>query len=130
MLYGGRSQLRSGPTPVDGHQAAGAGAHIAASSLPAFAYEWGLQLLRPQRWTVQGLAQLLAHRPVWAGAYRPNGHAMVLAGMLGDGSDAGTFLTVLDPWPPETGSIDRLPFSVWAGRYSAGSMYILHRPFW
>jgi hypothetical protein len=52
---------------------------------------------------------------------------MVLCGLFGDGSPAGTYVTALDPWPADTGTVHRLPYAVWAQRYSAQTMHMLHR---
>jgi Papain-like cysteine protease AvrRpt2 len=136
MLYGGGRPAGARQTAPDSpsHGDAGATAvvttpvHVAAGTLAHFARQWELTLLRPREWTPDGLSKLLERRPLWLGAYRPNGHAMVLAGMLGDGTAGGTHLTVLDPLPRDRGAVHCLPFSVWAARYSLASMHVLHRP--
>jgi hypothetical protein len=122
------SPLASGDSNGDGPADSATPLHVGPSTLAEFSQQWGLTLLRPRDWTVDALATLLERRPLWLGAYRPNGHAMVLAGMLGDGTPGGTHLTILDPLPPQTGAVHRLPFSVFAARYSLAAMHVLHRP--
>ena len=131
MLYGGGRPLAASHARESAERIGdtlASALHAGPSTLAQFALQWELVTVHPHAWTLHALADLLARRPLWAGAYRPNGHAMVLSGMLGDGSDGGTFLTVLDPWPPATGAVHHLPFSVWQTRYSLPSMYVLHRP--
>ena len=102
--------------------------HLASGTLAQFAHEWALELLPPRQWGVADFAELLKAVPLWTGAYRPNGHAMVLTGLFGDGSPGGTYVTALDPLPESTGAVLRLPFSVWAHRYSLPTMHVLYRP--
>ena len=102
--------------------------HRAACTLSQFAREWGLEVLAPRDWNPARLAEALDPRPLWAGAYLPNGHAMVLCGLFGDGSPGGTYVTALDPWPADTGTAHRLRFAVWAQRYSLHTMHVLYRP--
>ena len=103
-------------------------AHVGAGTLAQFALEWGLERLTTNDWTAPGLARILAPRPLWAGAYLPNGHAMVLTGLFGDGSPGGTHVTIFDPLPAGAGSMYKLPFSVWATRYPLRTMQLLFRP--
>jgi hypothetical protein len=136
MLYdGARPRAAQRPEPVitnqpdvDDQTSPSAPPHQAACTLSQFAREWGLEVLPPQDWTVSRLADALRPRPLWAGAYLPNGHAMVITGLFGDGSPGGTYVTALDPWPAETGTVHRLPYAVWARRYSAQAMHMLYRP--
>lgn len=102
--------------------------HQAVCTLSQFAREWGLEVLPARHWTPADLAVVLTPRPLWAGAYLPNGHAMVLCGLFGDGSSGGTYVTALDPWPAESGTVHRLPYAVWAQRYSLHTMHVLYRP--
>ena len=136
MLYDGarpraaqwpRSTTASEPG-ADGKSSPPLPPHQSACTLPQFAREWGLEILPPQDWTPTRLAHALTPRPLWAGAYLPNGHAMVLCGLFGDGSPGGTYVTALDPWPADTGTVHRLPYAVWAQRYSLQTMHVLYRP--
>jgi hypothetical protein len=131
MLYGGGRPLAAAYARESGRQTgedSAAVLHTGPATLPQFALQWELTVLRPRPWTLDALTDLLSRRPLWAGAYRPNGHAMVVTGMLGNGTPGGTFITVLDPLPPDTGKVHNLQFSVWQTRFSLPSMYILHRP--
>lgn len=60
---------------------------------------WGLTLLYPQSYTVEGFAQILNNGPLWVATdLNGGGHAVVIAGMKGDGTAEGTMLTIYDPW--------------------------------
>jgi hypothetical protein len=81
-------------------------------NIQAFANSMGWQMHHPQSWTVQGLAGLMRHKPVWAvgGGSSPGGgwlHAIVLSGLWSDGAadGSGTVLRIHDPWPPGSGSV-------------------------
>src|SRR5438876_6647892 len=55
-------------------------------NIQAFARSHHLQMHAPQSWTVDGLASLLRHGPLWVGGSVPSGHAYVIAAMKGDGT--------------------------------------------
>lgn len=130
---GARPRAAQGTAPTDtpdtGAVATAAHpAHVGAGTLAQFALEWGLERVPSDDWTAPELARIMASRPLWAGAYLPNGHAMVLAGLFGDGSPGGTHVTICDPLPADVGSVYKLPFSVWATRYPLRTMQLLFRP--
>lgn len=76
-----------------------------------FAQSLGWRMYYPQTWTVNGLAGILRHKPLWAvgGGTSPTGnwlHAITLSAMWSDGAEdgSGTMLRIHDPWPPNVGS--------------------------
>jgi len=67
-----------------------------------FAQDWGLReaLPRSKRWTIDEVYDLLCkHGALYIGGSVPHGHAYVLAGMWGEGSEENTTLKVYDPHP-------------------------------
>ncbi|MCW5808811.1 MAG: hypothetical protein KIT31_41050, partial [Deltaproteobacteria bacterium] len=78
----------------------------------AFARAWGLVVARPAELDVPSLRALLErHGPLWVGEASPSLHVVVLAGMYGDGTRAGTFVRIADPWPIGRGERYTIPFS-------------------
>jgi len=80
-----------------------------------FARSYGLTMLPGRSWLPDGLANLLAKRPLmmntlWdADSYvqgrGSSGHMRILAGIRGDGSPGGSTIRIHDPWPPHRGRI-------------------------
>lgn len=106
MLFGDRSIGPGGAHLTHG------GLDNDEANVETFARAHNLKLHYPQSWTIPGLAELLRKGPVMlAGgllrdaAGKTHGHAVVVAGMVGDGTDAGTALSVYDPWPPGRGQV-------------------------
>jgi hypothetical protein len=64
-------------------------------------------------------AMMTQYGPLWCGEADPGLHVVVLAGMYGDGSDAGTWLRVNDPWPIGRGERYTLPFTTFADNFAA-----------
>ncbi len=61
---------------------------------------WGLTPEPAQSYTVEAFADLLRnHGPLWVASAEPPGpHIRVVTGMVGDGTPAGTLVSVNDPW--------------------------------
>ncbi len=61
----------------------------------------------PQYW-----ADLLqAHGPAWIVEVGNPNHAVVVVGVNGDGTPAGTTMTVNNPWPPNQGVVEQKAFN-------------------
>jgi hypothetical protein len=79
---------------------------------------WGLVVEPPQSYSVEGLRRMIEYEgPVWMSMAVPSGHAVVLRGIYGDGTPGGTFVRVLDPWPPGQGATYDLSIEQMAQRY-------------
>jgi hypothetical protein len=86
-----------------------------AANTQAYARHFNLRMQYPQTWTATGLANVLRMGPVathilWnlSGYTRgtgSSGHFAVIAGIRGDGTNAGTTLRIYDPWPPGRGNV-------------------------
>jgi hypothetical protein len=105
MLFGNKS-IGSGAATV---QSSG-GMNFNDQNMETFARGQGLKMYYPQSWTVDGLAGVLEKGPIMVagglikdarGITHP--HAVVIGGMVGDGSPGRTFCDVYDPWPPGRG---------------------------
>jgi N-acetyl-anhydromuramyl-L-alanine amidase AmpD len=62
---------------------------------------FGLVAEPPQCYTVEGLRQILRdYGPFWVGIHTEDnwGHAVVVTGMFGDGTEDGTYVRITDPW--------------------------------
>ena len=78
-------------------------------------------------WSVEGLASLLRRGPLWVGGAQPSLHAVVIAGMWGDGDAMTTCLLIYDPWPPGRGAIYSSFYGDRIADYPLMTMYILHK---
>jgi hypothetical protein len=88
----------------------------------ALAETWGLFIEPPRHYTVGALRCLLEdHGPLWVGEASPGLHVVVITGMSGDGSPAGTRVRVADPWPVGRGDRYSITFAEWSGRLKAAS---------
>ena len=61
----------------------------------------GLVAEPPACYTVEGLRQILHnYGPFWVGIHTEDnwGHAVVVTGMFGDGTEDGTYVRIIDPW--------------------------------
>lgn len=86
-----------------------------AANTSVYARHFGLRMHHPQSWTAQGLANILRAGPVathilwnipgYVSGQGSSGHFAVIAGIRGDGTNAGTTLRIYDPWPPGRGNI-------------------------
>ncbi|MEZ4959585.1 MAG: papain-like cysteine protease family protein [Saprospiraceae bacterium] len=97
-------------------------------NIQVFAQAHGLTMYAPQSWSVEGLIRLLRRGPFVMMGRMPNAHAVVVAGIQSDGSAAGTYLTIYDPWPPNVGKIQRgLRYDQLMQQFPLVSMYVLQR---
>jgi hypothetical protein len=88
----------------------------------SFAATWGLRARRPGALAAAGRhARLLAPGPLWVGEASPGLHVVVIAGLIGDGSDDGTELRIVDPWPVGRGERYRLTVRALATSHAAAS---------
>ncbi len=112
MLIGWRDSIHVDPAHVA--RACGRWAEyrdgLEAGDVRGFAAAWQLVAARPAPFDATQLHTLLAtHGPLWVGEASPGLHVVVLSGIVGDGSDAGTQLRVLDPWPVGRGERYTIP---------------------
>jgi hypothetical protein len=132
MLFGSLESVGSGRATL---QPSG-GMDFNYANIQVFARGLGLLLHPPQSWTVQGIANLLQRGPIMITGRvlrdprtgRPVPHAIVVGGMIGDGTPSGTSLTIYDPWPPGIphGSRNVL-YRDFMSDFPSGTTYILHR---
>jgi N-acetyl-anhydromuramyl-L-alanine amidase AmpD len=81
---------------------------------------WQLSALPPQSYSVDGFRQMLeSHGPLWVGVAVPSGHAICVYGMYGDGTPQGTWVRILDPWPPDRGERAELSFADFENEYES-----------
>jgi hypothetical protein len=59
--------------------------------------------------------------------YVPNGHAVVLGGIVSDGTVNGTTLTVYDPWPPNVGSRYSANYLQMMTKFPIATTYLLQQ---
>lgn len=72
---------------------------------------YGLQAIPPRSVNPTGWNELLESRgPLWVVETGAPSHAVVLAGMHGDGTPDATEVTINNPWPPRTGAIQYRTF--------------------
>jgi hypothetical protein len=135
MLIGWRDSVHVDPEDVA--RACGRWAEyrdgLEASDVRGFAAAWQLVAERPATLDAAQLHALLAaNGPLWVGEASPGLHVVVVSGLVGDGSDAGTRLRVLDPWPVGRGERYLIPVSDLARTHRAlagltdGEALVLH----
>lgn len=135
MLIGWRDSVRVDPEDVA--RACGRWAEyregLEASDVRGFAAAWQLIAERPAAIDAAHLHRLLtANGPLWVGEASPGLHVVVVTGMVGNGSDAGTRLRILDPWPVGRGERYLIPVGDLARTHralaglAAGDALVLH----
>lgn len=71
---------------------------LPADDTRMFGY-WGLTLESPQTYTIEGFARLVSYGPLWVATdLNGGGHAVVVAGLRGDGTPDRTMVKIYDPW--------------------------------
>jgi len=85
----------------------------------------GLQCHAPMSWSVAGLIGLLRRSPLmldmlwnsteYAQGNASPGHMVVVSAVVSDDDPTGegTYLLILDPWPPHKGKISWVPYGPW-----------------
>lgn len=124
MLIGWRDSI-----PVDPGEVARAAGRwqeyrdgLEPEGVASFAQTWGLKVREFGSLTAPLLRDLLVeHGPLWVGEASPGLHVVVVAGMVGDGSDDGTQLRIVDPWPVGRGERYRLSVRHLAASHRAAS---------
>jgi N-acetylmuramoyl-L-alanine amidase len=124
MLIGWRDAI-----PVDPEEVARAAGRwqeyrdgLEPRDVGSFAQTWGLQVRPTAGLTAAAIHQLLVdHGPLWIGEASPGLHVIVIAGMIGDGTDAGTELRIVDPWPVGRGERYRLTVGQLAASHAEAS---------
>jgi hypothetical protein len=135
MLIGWRDSVHVDPEEVA--RACGRWAEyrdgLEVSDVRGFAAAWHLIAERPAAIDARQLHRMLtAHGPLWIGEASPGLHVVVVTGMVGDGSDHGTRLRVLDPWPIGRGERYSIPVAELARTHRAlaglteGEPLVLH----
>ena len=123
MLFGNRFSAEPGRAST----ADNGGLNPSFTNVQALALSYHLKLHAPQSWTVQGLIGLLQYGPVIMMGYIPSGHAVVLGGILSDGTVNGTILTVYDPWPPNVGSRYSVNYLQMMTKFPTATTYLLQQ---
>lgn len=123
MLFGNLFSAGSGRAST----AANGGLNPNFGNVQALARSYNLRLHAPQSWTVPGLVDLLRKGPVMMMGYVPSGHAVVLGGIVSDGTANGTTLSVYDPWPPNIGSNYSVNYLQMMTRFPMATTYLLQR---
>ena len=109
MVVGWRDRLSIDPDEVV-RGSAGLWSKMTGGGLPPrnrdeLAAVWGLATEPPRDYTVDGFADLLRRcGPLWIGVADPDGHAVVVTGISGDGGADTTSIHYHDPWPAGTGA--------------------------
>jgi N-acetylmuramoyl-L-alanine amidase len=124
MLIGWRDSISVNPEEVA--RAAGRWQEyrdgLEPSDVEAFAARWRLRSQRLGTLTAPVIHALLtANGPLWVGEASPGLHVVVIAGMVGDGSDDGTELRIVDPWPVSRGERYRLTVRALAASHDAAT---------
>lgn len=79
--------------------------------------EEGPRSAMPDEW-----ARLLeAWGPIWVVEVGAPYHAVVLAGVRGDGTPDGTWVTVVNPWPPGVGAVETRTFMEFDQEFGLGA---------
>jgi N-acetylmuramoyl-L-alanine amidase len=135
MLIGWRDSMHVDPEQVA--RACGRWAEyrdgLEVGDVGGFAAAWQLIAERPGAIDARQLHRLLtAYGPLWVGEASPGLHVVVVTGMVGDGSDNGTRLRILDPWPVGRGERYSIPVAELARSHRAlaglteGEALVLH----
>jgi hypothetical protein len=83
---------------------------------------WDLIEEGPQSTMPDELARWLeTWGPIWVVEIGAPYHAVVLAGVRGDGTPEGTYVTVYNPWPPGVGAIETKTFLDFENEFGLGA---------
>lgn len=106
---------------------------LEASDVRSFAEAWRLRVEQPAKLDAATLRALLeTNGPLWVGEASPGLHVVVVTGLVGDGTDEGTRVRVLDPWPVGRRERYTIPVSDLARTHhalaglTAGDALVLH----
>ena len=129
MMLG--SNLTAGPGGASLDTAGGLRAPF--DNVQALAGSYGLSVAPPASWTVDRIALYMSRGPIVMLGIMPRRHAIVISGLVGDGSP-GTLTYVNDPFRPTGpqsypygGLMTGAAFNLPAGTAWAPSEYILYR---
>jgi hypothetical protein len=87
---------------------------VISGNVYQLASAWGLTVEPAGSYSVRALYDMLAaHGPLWLTELMGGDsvHAVVISGMVGDGSAEGTQLQVHDPWPRRRGRVRFMSFA-------------------
>jgi hypothetical protein len=107
----------------------GGGLEPSPQNVAKFAQGLGWTMHHPQSWSVDGLANLMRNKPIWAvGGGLGWLHAIVMSGLWSDGAadGSGTLLRIHDPWPPNVGAVYGRFYRGTINGFDFISMYILN----
>jgi hypothetical protein len=106
--------LAAGMNTVDGYGWPGISSAVS---------HWGMNQTAPASAMPRYWAELLENRgPLWVVEIGGPYHAIVLAGIRGDGTAKGTLCKVYNPWPPNAGNIENaLSFEDFAEEFGLGA---------
>jgi len=106
----------------------GDGLILTYENVQTFARSHGLSVDRNVCLRIADLRKRLRKAPVMLiGEDERQGHAVVLAGMWGDGSAQGTTLLILDPSPPKVGARKQMTYARFSRAYRLVAVYFLYR---
>lgn len=81
----------------------------------SFARAWGLEAHEVPALSLEFVSASLERcGPLWIGQADPGLHVVVIVGLVGDGTEAGTQVRINDPWPLGLGERYSLPFAEFA----------------
>lgn len=120
MLLGGRYLPGAGRARVDRR----GGLSMGRANIRRFADSHDLVDEYRDSWTVEALVKTLAtYGPVMVVGFIPTGHAVVIKAIWGDGTPAGTTLTIYDPG----GTAGDVTFQALIAAHPDLLRYVLHR---
>ena len=129
MMLGSDQTAGPGGASLD----AAGGLRATYGDVQALARSYGLNMAPPASWTVDQIAQYMSRGPIVMLGIMPRRHAIVISGLVGDGS-SGTLAYVNDPFRPTGpqsypygGLMTGAAFNLPPGTPWAPSEYILYR---
>lgn len=123
MLFGDR--FSAGPGRSSTARSGGLSPNF--TNVQALARSYNLKFYAPQSWGVPGLISLLSKGPAVMMGYVPSGHAVVIGGIISDGTPRGTTLTIYDPWPPNVGKKYSVNYLQLMTTFPYATTYVLQR---
>lgn len=119
-----------------GNQSAGAGSAKTGASgglkgdyenVNSFAQSHGLRLHPLTSWTIEGIIQFLKRGPFVMMGQIPNGHAVVVGGIVGFLKREEYYLKIYDPWPVNQGNVSYVNYYQMMQRFPRATDYILQK---
>jgi hypothetical protein len=84
--------------------------------------QWRLNELGPACALPAAWADMVrAHGPIWIVEIGAPYHAVVVTGVVGDGTPEGSTILVNNPWPPNSGAQERKPYLDFENEFELGA---------